>query len=201
MSFTGKHYASICEKRLIGGKWVYRCPNKSCKKKKTSNEIAAFNDDGRYLYYKDGGGFTSLMMHMNSCIGKDKCLTLLQESANNTRQRKLVDNEFDTVSLNAKVAFDFIELIVDANIPLSSCGKAKYRNIIYRSHNATSQRRYLHTKQVRKIMIELATIVREKIAKELVSINYVNFSATLCAHLLTSTGGIRIFLYHTWRMV
>lgn len=197
MSFTGKHYASICEKKLIGGKWVYRCPNKSCKKKNKSNEKAAFNDDGRYLYYKDGGGFTSLMMHMNSCIGKDKCLSLLQESANNTRQRKLVNDEFATVSLAAKVAFDFIELIVDVNIPLSSCEKAKFRSIIYRSHNATSQRRHLHTNKVRKIMIELATIVREKIAKELVSKIYVNFSATLCAHLLTSTGGIRIFLYHT----
>ena len=55
------------------------------------------------MYYKDGSGFTSLMSQMNSFIGKEKCFSILEESVDNTRQRKLFPNsDFESVVVAVK---------------------------------------------------------------------------------------------------
>ena len=68
MSFPGKHYASIYEKKRSKENGCTDVRIKVVEERKKSYEKAEFDDDGRYLYYKDGGGLTSLIMHMNSCI-------------------------------------------------------------------------------------------------------------------------------------
>ena len=165
MNYSGKAYAELCEKKLINTKWCYRCPNENCTKTSNAYKVENFNDDGRYMYTKEGGGFTAIKQHMIKCLTVERCIELLDGDKN---QNKLVGEDLDNSSVNEKAALDFIELVIDANIPLISCNKTKFRNIVYRGYKGSPNRK-LCAKTLSKIMHELAKLVQEKVGKDLVS--------------------------------
>ena len=165
MNHSGKAYAELCEKKLINTKWCYRCPNENCVKTSNAYKVENFNDDGRYVYTKEGGGFTAIKQHMMKCLTVERCIELLEGHKN---QNQLGWKDFDNSSFNDKAALDFIELVVDENIPLISCNKTKFRNIVYRGYKS-SPKKMLCAKTLTKVMHELAKLVQKKIGKELVS--------------------------------
>ena len=165
MNYSGKTYADLCDKKLINSKWCYRCPNNSCTKKNKSYVVSGFNEDGRYMYTKEGGGFTAIKTHMQKCITVEGCVELFEGEK---KQRTLVESKSGENSVHHRVSLDFMELIVDENIPLSCCNKKKFRNIIYRGKSVHEKKR-LCTKTLSKIMHEVAKLVQAKIAKEMVS--------------------------------
>jgi len=160
MNYSGKAYAELCEKKLINTKWCYRCPNEACSKKSNAYKVENFNDDGRYVYTKEGGGFTAIKQHMLKCLTQERCQELLGGGLNQNKLGEDLDNS------NDKAALDFIELVIDENIPLISCNKTKFRNIVYRGYRGCSRK--LCAKTLAKIMHELAKIVQEKIGQDLV---------------------------------
>ena len=124
-----------------------------------------FNDDGRYVYTKEGGGFTAIKQHMLKCLTQERCQELLGGDLN---QNKLAGEDLDNSGVNDKAALDFIELVIDESIPLISCNKTKFRSIVYRGYKGCPNRK-LCAKMSAKIMHELAKLVQEKIGKDLVA--------------------------------
>ena len=161
MNYPGKAYADLCEKKLIDTKWCYRCPNENCKKSSKTYKMEGFNDDGRYVYTKEGGRFTAIKQHMMKCIKLEKCIELLE---GNKKQNKIIGEEWDNSSVTEKVALDFIELIVDENIPLLSCNKSKFRNIVYRGYTGNSIRK-LCTKTISKIYTSLQSSCKRRLGR------------------------------------
>ena len=165
MNYSGKTYTDLCDKNSSNLKWCYRCPNNSCTKKNKSYVISGFNEDGRYMYTKEGGGFTAIKTHMQKCITLERCVELFKGEK---KQRKLVESKPGETSVYHRVILNFIELIVDENIPLWCCNKKKFRNILYRGESVHEKKR-LCTKTLSKIMHERANLVQAKVAKEMVS--------------------------------
>ena len=69
-----------------------------------------------------------------------------------------------------KVIFDFIQLIVDKDAPISCVNDEFYRTLVYRSHGIVNPGRPVCKKTVREIMIELMGLVEDDVKKELVCI-------------------------------
>ena len=77
MNYSGKAYAELCEKKEIGTKWCYRYTNENCTKRSYAYKEETFNDDGRYVYTKEGDGFTAIKQHMLKCLTQERCQELL----------------------------------------------------------------------------------------------------------------------------
>ena len=86
------------KKKLINTKWCYRCPNENCAKTSNAYKVENFNDDGRYVYTKEGGRFTAIKQHMMKCLTVERCIVLLEGDKN---QNKLEWEDFDNSSFNS----------------------------------------------------------------------------------------------------
>ena len=71
-------------------------------------KVEGFNDDGRYVYTKEGGGFTTIKQHMMKCIKLERCIELLE---GDKKQNKIIGEEWDNSSVNEKVALDFYRIV------------------------------------------------------------------------------------------
>lgn len=131
------------------------------------------------MYTKAGGGFTAIKAHMQKCVTMERCVELFEGVK---KQRKLVEGKSGEFSVHHRVVLDFMELIVDENIPLSCCNKKKFRSIIYRGESVHDKRR-LCTKTLSKIMHEVAKLVQARIAKEVVSNVFKRFSNRIESNL------------------
>ena len=150
-------YALICTSWTIPdptkpGKVVtkYRCPKEAC----SSIKLEKFENcdnypDGRYVFVNSSSGWSNLKTHLSSCIGSE-CINMVKEAKklqdeSKTRgnwQRTLLFNmpilaSLKTRTHHEKVIFDFIQMIVDKDAPISCVDDDFYRTLVYHSHGLT----------------------------------------------------------------